>query len=495
MNGNTEKQSQAARWMLLPLAALIWPAAVPAAEYPGRPLRLVVSFPPGGAADFQARILGMKLTQQMRQQVVIDNRPGGSGVVALETVAKSAADGHTLLLGPMSALTLSPSIFPKLPYDPIKDFAPISMTSRVTNTLAASPSLPANSIRDLIAPAKASPGKISYGSTGMGSVTHLAGEMLKSLAGIDLVHVPYKGAGPQLIDVMSGNVAMGFMSLTGAIPHVRSGKLQALVVTSKQRSTAASDVPTVAEVGMPDIEICSGWFGILAPAQTPKSVVFRLNREIVGAILRAARSPQSTRAPRLRFKLPAGGARLPAIQARRVGTRSLRRAAPRHSEPPDRLTRRCSTAPWRQTSVYPRQVVNEARSLDRIFAERRSLACRSTFLLHESFNSRDACTRNAPSRLLLARHFVPAPCLNVVRALIASQCAEFFEPGFVVRVRLELCNAYRCSGRLSRFFVHFLGRRGGCPSTPDKPDHHRDDCAPNSAPGAILYLHFGFGFH
>jgi tripartite-type tricarboxylate transporter receptor subunit TctC len=158
------------------------------------------------------------------------------------------------------------------------------MTSRVTNALAASASLPANSITELIALAKASPGKFSYGSTGMGSVTHLAGEMLKSLAGIELVHVPYKGAGPQLIDVMSGNVAIGFTSLTGAIPHVRSGKLKALVVTSKQRSSAAPDVPTVAEVGMPDIEICTGWFGILAPAQTSKTIVYRLNREIVGAI-------------------------------------------------------------------------------------------------------------------------------------------------------------------------------------------------------------------
>jgi tripartite-type tricarboxylate transporter receptor subunit TctC len=275
--------SVAAR-LLLPLVAVAWPGAAPAADYPSRPLRLVVSFPPGGSADFQARILGTKLTEQLGQQMIIDNRPGGSGVVALETVAKSAPNGYTLLLGPMSGLTMNPSIFAKLPYDSLRDYSPISMTSRVTLALAASPSLPANSVKELIALAKASPGKLTYGSTGIGNVTHLAGEMLKSAAGISLIHVPYKGAGPQLIDVMSGNVSIGFTSLTGAIPHVRAGKLKGLVVTSKQRHSAAPDIPTVAEVGMPDIEICTGWFGILAPARTPKAVVSRLNAEIVKAI-------------------------------------------------------------------------------------------------------------------------------------------------------------------------------------------------------------------
>ena len=268
----------------MPLAAFAWSGSTLAAEYPSRALRLVVSFPPGGSADFQARILGPKLTEQLGQQIVVDNRSGGSGVVALELVAKSAADGYTLLLGPMSGLTMNPALFSKLPYDSVKDFAPISMTSRVTLALVANSSLPANSVKELIALAKASPGKLSYGSTGIGNVTHLAGEMLKTIAGIDMVHVPYKGAGPQLIDVMGGNVAVGFVSLTGAIPHVRGGRLKALVVTSKQRSSAAPDIPTVSEVGMPDIEIATGWFGILAPARTPKAVISRLNAEIVKAI-------------------------------------------------------------------------------------------------------------------------------------------------------------------------------------------------------------------
>jgi tripartite-type tricarboxylate transporter receptor subunit TctC len=288
MDGKKDVRYQVAGWLLLPLAVLAWSGAAPAAEYPTRPLRLVVSFPPGGSADFQARILGPKLTEQMQQQIVIDNRSGGSGVIALELVARSRADGYTLLLGPSSALALNPAVFAKLPYDPEKDFAPISMTSRVTLALVAGPSLPARSMKELIALAKASPGKITYGSTGVGGVAHIAGEMMKSTAGVDLIHVPYKGAGPQLVDVMSDNVGVGFVSLTSAIPHMRAGRLKVLVVTSSKRSSAAPDTPTVSEVGMPGLEIATGWFGILAPARTPKAVVSRLNAEIVKAI----QSPQ-----------------------------------------------------------------------------------------------------------------------------------------------------------------------------------------------------------
>ena len=284
MNGHWEKQSRVPGWFMFPLAVVAWCGSTPAADYPNRPLRLVVSFPPGGSADFQARILGPKLTEQMGQQIVIDNRSGGSGVVALEIVAKSAPDGYTLLLGGMSAVTMNPALFSKLPYDSVRDFAPISMTSRVTLALVANASLQVNSVKDLVAIAKASPGKLTYGSTGIGGVTHLAGEMLKTLAGIDLVHVPYKGAGPQLVDVMSGNVTAGFVSLTAAIPHVRAGRLKGLAVTSKQRVGAAPDIPTVSEVGMAELEINSGWFGLLAPAHTSKAVISRLNTETVKAI-------------------------------------------------------------------------------------------------------------------------------------------------------------------------------------------------------------------
>lgn len=259
-------------------------APIGAAEYPLRPVRLVVTFPPGGSADFQARILGPKLGEQLRQQLVIDNRSGGSGIVALELVAKSQPDGYTLLLGPMSALTINPALFTKLPYDAVKDFEPISLTSRTTAVLVANSLLPVNSLKELIALAKSAPGKLSYGSTGIGNVTHLAGEMLKSLGGIDLTHVPYKGAGPQLVDVIGGNVSVGFTSLTAAIPHVRSGRLKALLVSSKHRSSAAPDIPTAAEAGVPEIEIATSWFGILAPARTPRTVRARLHEETVKAV-------------------------------------------------------------------------------------------------------------------------------------------------------------------------------------------------------------------
>ncbi len=255
-----------------------------AAQYPNRPLRLLVTLPPGGSGDFQARILSVKLTEKLGQQLVVDHRPGAAGIVATEIVAKSQPDGYTLLFGNVAALAIIPALQVKLPYDPIKDFAPISMTGRTTLVLAAGTSLPVNSIKELIALAKANPGKISYGSTGTGNITHLAGEMFNSLAGVKLVHIPYKGAGPQVIDVMSGNVAVGFISVTAAMPHLSSGRLKLLLIAGKERIGAAPDVPTVAEVGMPDIEMASGWFGVLAPARTPQAIVLRLNTEIVKVI-------------------------------------------------------------------------------------------------------------------------------------------------------------------------------------------------------------------
>jgi tripartite-type tricarboxylate transporter receptor subunit TctC len=189
-----------------------------------------------------------------------------------------------LLLGTVAALAIIPALQGKLPYDPVKDFAPISMTGRTTLVLAAGTSLPVNSIKELVALAKANPGKFSYGSTGTGNITHLAGELFNSLAGVKLVHIPYKGAGPQVIDVISGNVAVGFISVTAAMPHLASGRLKLFVIAGKERIRAAPDVPTVGEVGMPDIELASGWFGVLAPARTPQTIVSRLHTEIVKVI-------------------------------------------------------------------------------------------------------------------------------------------------------------------------------------------------------------------
>lgn len=255
-----------------------------AAQYPNRPLRLLVTLPPGGSGDFQARILSARLTEQLGQQLVVDNRPGAGGVVATELVARSQADGYTLLLGNVGALAIMPALQVKLSFDPVKDFAPISMTGRTTLVLAAGASLPIHSVKELIALAKANPGKFSYGSTGTGNVAHLAGELFNSLAGVKLVHIPYKGAAPQLIDVMGGAVAVGFISVTAAMPHLGSGRLKLLMIAGKERISAAQEVPTAAEVGMPDIEIASGWFGVLAPARTPQAIVSRLNTEIVKVI-------------------------------------------------------------------------------------------------------------------------------------------------------------------------------------------------------------------
>jgi tripartite-type tricarboxylate transporter receptor subunit TctC len=282
MNERTQGQSHVARSLLSALAAFAWSGPTLGAEYPNRPVRLVVPFPPGGgASDFQARTLGPKLGEQLRQQIVIDNRPGANGTIGLETVARASADGHTLLLGFMSALTINPVLYSKISYDPVRDFASISMVSRPTLVLVANPSFPANSVKELIALAKATPGKISYGSPGVGNGNHIAGEMLKSIAGIDLVHVPYKGAPLMMVDVMAGQVPIAFVAMATAMPHVRAGKLKALMVISNQRSVVMPEIPTTAELGMSALEQANGWFGILAPARTPKAVISRLNEEIV----------------------------------------------------------------------------------------------------------------------------------------------------------------------------------------------------------------------
>jgi tripartite-type tricarboxylate transporter receptor subunit TctC len=271
-------------WLLSAFTCFAASPLTLAAEYPIRPVRLVVPFPPGGAGDFQARTLAPGLSEQLRQPIVIDNRAGANGVVAIELVARSAADGYTLLLGYMSALTINPILYSKLSYDSINDFSPISMLSRTTLALIANPSFPAASLKELIALARSSPGRISYGSPGIGNANHLAGELLKSMTGVELVHVPYKGAAPVMMSVMGGQVPIAFVTVTAALPHVRAGKLKALVVTSKRRSSAMPDIPTVSEAGLPGLEQANGWFGILAPARTPKTALSRLNREIVRAM-------------------------------------------------------------------------------------------------------------------------------------------------------------------------------------------------------------------
>jgi tripartite-type tricarboxylate transporter receptor subunit TctC len=245
--------------------------------YPTRPIRLVVPFPPGGAVDILSRTIGPSLGEALGQQVVIDNRSGAGGNIAAEIVAKAQPDGYTLLMGYVGH-PINATLYSKLTYDLVKDFAPVTLTASSTLILVAHPSLPAKSIKDLIALAKSRPGKVNFASPGSGTPQHLGGEMLQRMAGIEMVHIPYKGAGPILADLLGGQVLLGYISLPAALPQLKTGRLTPLGVTSSKRSAVAPDVPTIAE-SLPGYEV-ENWYGVLVPARTPKEVVNKLNREV-----------------------------------------------------------------------------------------------------------------------------------------------------------------------------------------------------------------------
>jgi len=247
--------------------------------YPTKPIRLIVPFPPGGAADILARGISPKLGAQLGQQVIVDNRPGANGVIGFDLVAKAPRDGYTLLLGFTTGVAVNPVLMRNISYDPVKSFSPISLLARTPMVLIASPTFRASSVQQLITVAKATPGKITYASPGTGNPNHLAGELFKLTAGIDLVHVPYKGAALVVTDVLAGHVPTGFVTLAAALPQLHAGKLKALAVTSDKRSAAAPAIPTMTESGVPGVVIVE-WFGILAPAATPKTVTSRLNSAI-----------------------------------------------------------------------------------------------------------------------------------------------------------------------------------------------------------------------
>ena len=248
-------------------------------SYPEKPVKLVVPFPPGGPTDGMARIIGQKLAEKWGQPVIVENRGGAGGAIAAETAAKSPPDGYTLFFGTTGTQTINPSLYAKLPYDPVKDFAPISMVATATNVLVVHPGLPVKSVKELIEYAKANPGKLTFGSAGSGSSNHLAGELLKSMAGIDMAHIPYKGSAPALTDLMSGQISMMFDVLSTAMPHIATGKTRALGVTSPKRSSIAPDIPTVAESGLPGYEVVI-WFGVLAPAHTPAPIVDKVSQDL-----------------------------------------------------------------------------------------------------------------------------------------------------------------------------------------------------------------------
>jgi tripartite-type tricarboxylate transporter receptor subunit TctC len=264
-------------------AAWAQPAAQPArTDWPARPIKIIVPFPAGGGYDFMARNIGQKISESLGQPVVVENRAGANGNIGSDAVAKSAPDGYTLLLGGIGPQAFSVALYPKMPFDPEKDLAPVSLVASQPNVLVAHPSLPAKSLQELIAQAKARPGQVSWGSTGSGGGQHFGLEQLKSVAGIDVIHVPYKGAAPLHQALLAGEVNAGFNIIQLPMQHVRKGELKALATASKKRSPLAPDVPTMAELGYPiDFDT---WYALYAPAGTPRDIVAKLNSHVNRAL-------------------------------------------------------------------------------------------------------------------------------------------------------------------------------------------------------------------
>jgi len=250
-----------------------------AQDYPTKPITLVVPFAPGGSSEFLSRLIGAKLTEAWKQQVVVESKPGGAGNIAMDAVQRAKPDGYTLILGHVGTLAVNPAMFAKLPYDPIKGFVPVTMIATVPSLLVVNPNVPAKDFKEFLALAKSKPGTLYYGSAGNGSSGHLAMEYLKQAAKIDVAHVPYKGTGPMVTDLLGGQTQATFTGAVPLIPHIKQGKLRPLAVGSAKRIAALPDVPTVAESGFPGFET-SQWYGILAPAGTPEAIVRKLNAEI-----------------------------------------------------------------------------------------------------------------------------------------------------------------------------------------------------------------------
>ncbi len=274
-------------WCLLAMAA--YTPQLSAQTYPSKPVRFVAPYPAGGVNDIVARMLGSRMAQALGQQWVIENRAGRGGNIGTDFVAKSAPDGYTLVHGGMGSLTLGPFLG-KVPYDAVRDFAPITLTARAPNILAVHPSLPAKSVKDLIALAKSRPGSLDYATPGVGSTPHLTAALFVSMSGVKMVHIPYKGGAPATIDLVAGQVPIAFAPIATMLPQIAAGRVRALAVSSLQRSPSSPNVPTVSESGLAGFEM-NPWFGILAPAGTPQDVIAKLNTELV----RILRSPDMAR--------------------------------------------------------------------------------------------------------------------------------------------------------------------------------------------------------
>ena len=275
------------RWLLLTLVVGLLPGAVAAETYPSRPIKLVVPFPPGGPNDIIARVVAQRMSELLGQQIVIDNRGGAGGVVGTDAVAKAAPDGYTIGICSAGAIAISASLVEKVPYDSTKDLTPITLVATVPELLVVPESLPVKTFQELVAMAKAQPGKLNFASSGPGSMPHLAGELLKINAKIDIVHVPYRGAAPAVNDLLGGQVQMVFLDTPILLPHIKSGKLRALAVAAKERAPSVPDVPTMGELGLASVD-AENWYGMVGPANMPKDIVDRLNK----AAAEAMKSPE-----------------------------------------------------------------------------------------------------------------------------------------------------------------------------------------------------------
>jgi tripartite-type tricarboxylate transporter receptor subunit TctC len=268
-----------------------------AQDYPAKSIRVIVAFTPGGTSDIVGRLVALKLTEAFGQQAIVDNRPGAGGAIGNELAAKSPADGYTLIIGHIGTLAVNPTLFSKLPYDPVRDFQPITLISKAASIMVVHPSLPVRTVREFIALAKAKPGALIYGSPGNGSAGHLLMAYFSMAAKVELLHVPYKGTAPALVDLIAGQTSTVFTGIPGILPHVQSGKLRVIGISSAKRSAGLPDVPTIAESGLPGFEVTQ-WWGVLAPAGTPRQVVTKLNEAL----------NKSLQSPDMRKRLDADGA-------------------------------------------------------------------------------------------------------------------------------------------------------------------------------------------
>lgn len=274
------------RGVVLSTAIVLGAVAAPAAaqpHYPGKPIRYIVPYPPGGPLDIVARALAQKIGPRLGQQVLVDNRPGAGGNIGADLVAKSPADGYTILMGAVATHAINPHLYRKLPYDPVRDFTPVTLITQVPNVLVVHPSLPVKQVSDLVTLARARPGALSFGSGSTGSAGHLAGELFKVMAKVDMVHVPYKGAAPAVADLLGGQIPLMFDNLASALPHVKSGRLRAVAVTTQVPSAQVPELPTIAASGLAGFDV-STWFGIFGPAGLPQPVLERLHAEVSDAL-------------------------------------------------------------------------------------------------------------------------------------------------------------------------------------------------------------------